>query len=155
MRKENIGPNHYLGKLVSEIIYEKYLPTTNVDTLPSKHTVNVTPDEKAEADRLHNILNATYDDGTKPSTKYGIKESTSIAHKNWINHIDSLAKIYLPKKLQCRFDKIVVTNIIEFKEGLSDYLWDTDLSWYRVEDDFWVNTTKHSWYSEVILTRTE
>lgn len=151
MKKERVGPNYYLGTLVGEIIYQKYLPTMNVDVLHSKHVVNATPEEKAEADRLHNILTDTYSDDT-PSDKWGYKESSSIAHKNWIDYINSLAKIHLPEKLHCRFNRIVVTDMNEFKEGLTDYLWDTDLSWYKVKDDFWVETSKHAWFNEVVLT---
>jgi hypothetical protein len=151
MKKEKNSPDYYLGILVGEIIYQKYLPTMDVDMLHSKHVINVTPEEKAEADRLHDILNATYSDGT-PRDKWGHKESTSIAHKNWINYIYKLAKIHLPETLHCRFEKIAVNDMNEFKKGLNDYLWDTDLSWYKANDNLWVDTHEISYYSEVILT---
>lgn len=153
MKADIYSSDYYLGKLVGEIIYLRYLPTLNVDSLQSNNVINVSEEEKRKADYLHDILTATYSDGTKPKTKYGIKESTEVAHKKWINYVYTLGEKYLPKKLHCKFEKIKVLNIKEFKEGIEDYLWDTDLSWYIVDEDFWVDTHEHSWYSEVILTR--
>jgi hypothetical protein len=145
--------DYYLGKLVGEIIYHTKLPTLNVDMLKSPTVIFVSEDEKKEVDRLHQLLSDAFYDDTKPETKWGVKKSYEIAHKNWISEIDKLAKKYLPEKLHCRFDRIELTNIKDFKDGLIDYLWDTDLSWYMPEDDFWVEVGKHSWFSEVILTR--
>jgi hypothetical protein len=145
--------DYYLGKLVGEIIFLKYLPTMNVDSLKSPNVWNVSEEETKEVDRLHQLLIDSYDDDTKPETKWGVKKTTEIAHKNWLDAINKLAETYLPKKLHCRFERIEIGNIKDFKDGLIDYLWNTDLSWYMPEDDFWVTTTPHNWFSEVILTR--
>ena len=153
MRKRLETADYYLGKLVGEIIFLRYLPTLNVDSLQSLHVINVSEEEKAEADKLHDILRESYDDGTVSETKYGIKKSTEIAHKNWIDYIHKLEEKYLPEKIHCRFERIDVVNKYEFKEGIIEYLWNTDLSCYMPEDDFWVTTTPHSWFSEVIITR--
>lgn len=144
--------DYYLGTLVGQIIFLKYLPTMNTDMLQSLHVIDVSEEDKAEVDRLHQILTDTYSDGTVPKTKYGMKESTEIAHKNWIDYINVLAEKYLPKKLECHFEKIKVGDFKEFKEGLTDYLWNTDLSWYMPEDDFWKETPDFSYRSTVILT---
>jgi hypothetical protein len=151
MRKNT--PEYYMGKLVGEIIYYKYLPTLNVDSLKSKIVIRVTDEEKEKCDTLHQILNDTYSDGMVSEIKYGIKKSTEVAHTNWIDYINELSKIYLPKKLECRFEKIEISDINQFKLGITDFLWDTDLSWYLPEDDFW-KTTNDRWASEVVLTRT-
>jgi hypothetical protein len=151
--KRKQTPDFYLGLLVGEIIFLRYLPTLEVDSLKSLHVVSVGEHEKLEADRLHQILNDTYNDGTNPETKWGVKKSTEIAHKNWMGYINGLAENYLPEKLHCRFTKIQVNDINEFKSGITEYLWNTDLSWYETEDDFWTPTPEHSWFSEVILTR--
>ena len=153
-RKKN-SSDFYLGKLVGEIIFFRYLPTLNTDMLQSLHVVNVSDEEKAEADRLHQILTDTYGDGTVPKTKYGIKESTEIAHKNWLDYIYELGRKHLPEKLECHFEKIHITNLKEFKAGLTEYLWNTDLSWYMPEDDFWSETPDFSYRSTVILTRSK
>lgn len=41
----------------------------------------------------------------------------------------------------------------EFKEGLYDRLWDSDLSWYFPEDDFFTPNVEYAWCSVIILTR--
>ena len=155
MRKQKKTADYYLGTLVGQIIFHLYLPTMNVDSLKSPKVINVSDEEKEEADRLQTILNETYYgyDITEEISKYGIKKATEIAHKNWINYIYKLAEKHLPEKLHCRFEKIEVENLKEFRDGLTHYLWDTDLSWYMPEDDFWVEIGNHSWFSEVILTR--
>ena len=39
-----------------------------------------------------------------------------------------------------------------FKEGLKDQLWDTDLSHYFPEDDFYREGHKEGWADHIILT---
>lgn len=151
MRQRLETADYYLGKLVGQIIYHLYLPTLSVNMLKSPTVIQVTEEETAEAERLNQLLNNTYYDAT-PKDKWGNKESTRIAHKNWIDYINELGRKYLPEKLHCRFERIDVVDMAEFKDGLREYLWNTDLSWYDVEDDFWVQTGKHSWFSEVVLT---
>jgi hypothetical protein len=150
MRKRLETTDYYLGKLVGEIIYHKYLPTLNVDMLKSPTVIGVTEEERLEVERLNQIMSDTYyhtyiDEKTAQT-------SHSLAHKNWTGYINTLAVKYLPQKLHCRFERIDVVDMDEFKNGLREYLWDTDLSWYMPEDDFWVNVSKHSWFSEVVLT---
>jgi hypothetical protein len=155
MRTQKNRADYYLGTLVGQIIFLRYLPTLNVDSLQSPTVIDVSEDEKKEVDRLHHSMNQTYYgyDITPEAAEFGVKKSTEIAHKNWIGEINKLAEKYLPQKLHCRFERIEISNIKDFKDGLIDYLWDTDLSWYMPEDDFWVEVGKHSWFSEVILTR--
>jgi len=153
MRTQKNRADYYLGTLVGQIIFLRYLPTISVDSLQSPTVISVSEDEKKEVDRLHQLLGDAYYDDTKPETEWGVKKSTEIAHKNWIGEINKLAEKYLPHKLHCRFERIEISNIKDFKDGLIDYLWNTDLSWYMPEDDFWVEVGKHSWFSEVILTR--
>jgi hypothetical protein len=153
MRTPKNTADYYLGKLVGQLIFYTRLPTLNVDMLKSPTIIDVSEDEKREVDRLHQLISDTYEDDTEPETKWGVKQSTEIAHKNWIGEINKLADKYLPEKLHYRFDRIEINNIKEFKDGLADYLWGTDLSWYRAEDDFWVEVGNSSWFSEVILTR--
>jgi hypothetical protein len=153
MRTPTNTADYYLGKLVGQLIFYTRLPTLNVDMLKSPTIIDVSEDETREVDRLHQLLIDTSEDDTKPETKWGVKKSTETAHKNWIGEINKLAEKYLPEKLHCRFERIEINNIKEFKDGLADYLWNTDLSWYRVEDDFWLEVGKSSWFSEVILTR--
>jgi hypothetical protein len=150
MREQLKTADYYLGKLVGEIIYFRYLPTLEVDMLKSPTVIEVTEEERLEVERLNQLMSDVYYH-TSIDEKTA-KTAHTLAHKNWMGYINTLAIKYLPQKLQCRFERIDVVNMDEFKDGLRGYQWDTDLSWYMPEDDFWVNVSKRSWFSEVVLT---
>lgn len=150
MRERLETADYYLGKLVGEIIYLRYLPTLDVDMLKSPTVIEVTEEERLEVERLNQIMSGTYYHTSKDEKT--TETAHSLAHKNWSGYIDTLAVKYLPQKLHCKFERTDVVNKDEFKDGLIEYLWNTDLSWYMPEDDFWGKTTKYSWFSEVILT---
>ena len=144
-------PNYYMGQLVGEIILIKYLPTLETDMIQTNKRVKVTdPEEYKENCRLDEIL------VTKMSSK---DDEYSEAHANWLAHTKMLAKKYLPEKLECRVTQIEITDIDLFKQGLDEYLWDCDVSWYVAKDDFLKSNTNENgginiWCTTIILTRT-
>ena len=144
-------PNYYMGQLVGEIILIKYLPTLETDMIETNNRVKVTdPEEYKENCRLDEIL------VTKMSSK---DDEYSEAHANWLAHTKMLAKKYLPEKLECRVTQIEITDIDSFKQGLDEYLWDCDVSWYVAKDDFLKSNTNENgginiWCTTIILTRT-
>ena len=144
-------PNYYMGQLVGEIILIKYLPTLETDMIETNKRVKVTdPEEYKENCRLDEIL------VTKMSSK---DDEYSEAHANWLAHTKMLAKKYLPEKLECRVTQIEITDIDSFKQGLDEYLWDCDVSWYVAKDDFLKSNTNENgginiWCTTIILTRT-
>ena len=144
-------PNYYMGQLVGEIILIKYLPTLETDMIQTNKRVKVTdPEEYKENCRLDEIL------VTKMSSK---DDEYSEAHANWLAHTKMLAKKYLPEKLECRVTQIEITDIDSFKQGLDEYLWDCDVSWYVAKDDFLKSNTNENgginiWCTTIILTRT-
>jgi hypothetical protein len=155
MRGRPKTTDYYLGSLIGELIYYLYLPTLSVDCLKTRNVVEVSEDERIECDRLNQILSDTYSDDT-PKGPLGHRKTSEIAHANWIAYVHELGRKHLPEKLTCRFTKIEFKEIDDFFDGLEEYLWDTDLSWYMPnKDDFWVKTSEHAWFSEVILTRTK
>ena len=147
MKHEKLTDESYdLGQLAGEIIELKYLPTLETDMIKTHNVVKVDDDELIENKRLQDILDNTY--------KFnGGSGDSKAAHKDWITHVYVLAEKHLPKKLECRITKVDPKNMVSFKEGLKDYLWNTDLSWYMPEDDFFQPNIKYAWCSTIILTR--
>jgi len=137
-----------LGQLAGEIIELKYLPTLETDMIKTNNVVKVDDNERIENKRLSDILEKTY------KFNGGIGDSTQ-KHKDWLDHVYVLSEKYLPKKLECRITKVNPTDMVSFKEGLNEYLWNTDLSWYTPEDDFFEPNHELAWCSTIILTRSD
>jgi hypothetical protein len=142
------GTDYDLGLLAGEIIEIKYLPTLETDMIKTFNVVTVDADELIENKRLERILNETYifNGGNGESKK---------EHKAWIDHVYILGAKHLPEKLKCRITNIKPKCMTSFKEGLTDYLWNTDLSWYMPGNDFFKSNIEHAWSSTIILTRVE
>ena len=134
-----------LGQLVGEIIEVKYLPTLETDMLRTSNIVEVDEDDLIENTRLRNTLDSTY-------KIEGGDGNSKDKHKDWLDHVYILAKKHLPEKLQCRVTKINPKCMTSFKDGLKTYLWNTDLSWYMPEDDFFEPNIEYAWCSTIILT---
>ena len=136
-----------LGLLAGDIIISKFLPTLETDMLRTNNIIKITNEkELSECRRLEKILDNSY--------KFNGGDGNSKEHhKNWIGYVYELAEKYLPEKLECRIPKVNPTNMEDFKEGLYWSLWDSDLSWYFPEDDFFIPNNEYAWCSVIILTR--
>jgi hypothetical protein len=144
--RQPIDPNYFIGQLVGEIILTKYLPTLETDMIQTNKLVRITNiDELSENLRLGKIMVTKID---------SFEDEYSEAHAEWLAHTNILAKKYLPEKLECRVTQIEITDINMFKQGLDDYLWDCDVSWYVAKDDFLEPNIKGAWCTTIILTRT-
>lgn len=139
--------SYSLGQLTGEIIEHKYLPTMETDMLKTFNVIKVDDTDIAENKRLDGILDNTYRMAKGPV-------HSKIAHTKWIEHTYTLADKYLPSEITCLITKIEPKDINAFKEGLISYLWNTDLSWYMPEDDFFKPNNPHAWCSTIVLTRT-
>jgi hypothetical protein len=144
--KREVNESYDLGQLAGELIEFKYLPTLETDMIKTRNVVKVEEDELIENRRLETILNNTY--------KFnGGEGDSAVEHKAWIDHVYILAEKHLPNELICRITNVTPSCIDSFKEGLTDYLWNTDLSWYMPGDDFWKPSS--GWSATIILTRSE
>ena len=149
MDRKSFSESYQLGELVGDIIYDRYLPTLSTDMLKSNHIVEVT--DKDDLDKFHKleqILDNSY-------TFNGGDGNSTEAHKNWLDHVNTLADKYLTETIECAIPMITPSNMEEFKEGLRDYLWQTDMSWYMPEDNFFKPNSKYGIYSFIILTLTK
>ena len=150
-------PNYYMGQLVGEIILIKYLLTLETDMIRTNKRVKITDEndltENLRLDKLMSDILET------PRSSITYMQEYGVAHTNWLAHTKMLAKKYLPEKLECRVTQIEITDIDSFKQGLDEYLWDCDVSWYVAKDDFLKSNTNENgginiWCTTIILTRT-
>jgi hypothetical protein len=151
--RQPTDPNYYMGQLVGQIILIKYLPTLETDLIQTNKRVKITDEnDLKENQRLDEII----------FSKMGyphMEKEYSEAHGLWLAHTKMLAKKYLPEKLECRVTQIEITDVDSFKQGLDDYLWDCDVSWYVAKDDFLKSNINESgginiWCTTIVLTRT-
>ena len=147
MRREpNIKDlNYQLGMYVGEHITRKYLPTLSTDALKTYNEIQVSEEDAQRHKLADEALMKTYNH--KWRTGDSKKEFEVFKALN-----NELAKKYLPEKLDCLVPKIYPTDMDTFKEGLKDQLWDTDLSHYFPEDDFYREGHKEGWADHIILT---
>ncbi len=147
MRKEpNIKDlNYQLGQYVGEFITRKYLPTLSTDALKTYNEIQVNLDDSIRHRHVSEALDKTrkYNGGT------GDGKIEFAAYKALNNE---LARKYLKEKLHCQVPKIYPTDMDTFKEGLKDQLWNTDLSHYWPEDDFYEQGHELGWADYIILT---
>jgi hypothetical protein len=137
--------NYQLGVYVGEVIEFRYLLTLSTDMLRTRNVVEVSPED---AER-HRIVNEALLKTSKYNGGSGDSKQEFAAFKALNNE---LARKYLPEKLQCMVPHVRPTDMKQFHEGLKDQLWDTDLSHYWPEDDFYKlgHPSGHSDY--IILT---
>lgn len=137
--------NYQLGMYVGEHITLKYLPTLSTDFLKTYTEIQVSEEDDERHTTVSEALQKTY--RTRGGARGGKEEFAAFKALN-----DELAKKYLPEKLECMVPKIYPTDLATFKEGLYDQLWDTDLSHYFPEDDFYRQGHELGWADYIILT---
>ena len=147
MRREpNIKDlNYQLGLYVGEYITRRFLPTLSTDMLKT-HTIVEVSEEDAERHRIvDKALHSTWK--INRGSENIVKEFEAFKTLN-----NELARKYLSEKLDCLVPKVYPTDMDTFKEGLKDQLWDTDLSHYFPQDDFYREGHKQGWADHIILT---
>lgn len=137
--------NYQLGLYVGEYITRRFLPTLSTDMLKTYTEIQVSEEDTERHRLVDEALNKTY----KHSGGDGNSKQAFEIYKALNNE---LARKYLSEKLECMIPKVYPTDIATFKEGLYDQLWDTDLSHYFPQDDFYREGHKEGWADYIILT---
>lgn len=145
MKKKTSALNYQLGEYVGEVIYLKYLPTLSTDLLKTPTIVQVSEEDTQKHKEVSDALNKTY----KWNGGDGDGEKEFATYKSLNNE---LARKYLPNKLHCLVPRVTPTCMESFRKGLNDYLWDTDLSHYLPDDNFYIPGSEKRWCSTIILT---
>ena len=140
MRKERIKeiekmtPEYQLGLYVGEELVRRYLPTLDIDMVQTRNLIKVLPEEKEEHERLNGIWYKSYNtEGVDSSGPWNeLRENRK-----------KLEDKYLPQELICRIDPINVTDEKEFKNGIANSLWHSDLCHYKCSSfddiEFWLD----------------
>ena len=137
--------NYQLGQYVGEHITFKYLPVLSTDMLKTYTEIQVSEEDAERHRTVNEALN-------KKSKYYGGDGDTKAEFEVYKALNNELTRKYLSEKLDCLVPKIYPTDMDIFKEGLMDQLWNTDLSHYWPEDDFYREGHKEGWADHIILT---
>ena len=129
---------------VGQYILDHYLPTLNTDALKTRQIINVSDEELKEHTRISEELSNSYhfNGGNGDSTE---------AFKRYKKYNDFLAEKYLPKVLECKIPKVYPTDMSLFIQGITETLWDSDLSWYSTQDIEFEQTEEYAWCSYIRL----
>lgn len=145
---------YQLGWYVGEQIVDKFLPTLNVDMCTTRRVTAVTPEEETECKRLDELWFSK-----RMASENRGKTDNSECEDEWKAlraYHEMLEAKYLPSTLECNFQLLNITpeNMKEFKDGLSNSLWDCDRSHYSTNvDDIIVQADADGWYTSIILKR--
>jgi len=136
-----------LGKYVGKEIVRRYLPTLEVDMLQTNTIIPVDPAEKAECERLN-----SYWFGKSQSLG---QEGSSKEWQELRAYHKMLEDKYLPAEVECHFDPINVVDETEFKRGIVNSLWHSDLCHYKCSDpsDVEVSLEESAYFTVVKLKR--
>lgn len=134
--------NYQLGMYVGEHITLKYLPTLSTDAIKSYVEIEVSQFDTKRHKQVYDELKDVWDKKQPSEEAFNIYKALN----------NELAAKYLSQKLECMVPKIYPTDMDKFKEGLYDQLWDTDLSHYFPEDDFYKQGHEMGWADYIILT---
>lgn len=119
-----------MGLVVGELIVYRFLPTLNLDCIQGRNVVDVSDEDLVE----FNVLDKKYSDLIRESGYKSNDENTKVFEAlRSFRH--SMAKKYLKDELVCMFFRLHPNNIEDFKRGISDSLWDSDMSWYSCDLD--------------------
>jgi len=118
----------YLGVMVGEYIVTNFLPTLSTDMIKSSNVIEVDEEDTKEHDRLFEL----WRDERKGDDGYNDK---------WDGHLKNMYYLsgkYYPHVLKMRIPKFgiyLITDMEEFKTGISDVLWNCDICSYNIEHD--------------------
>jgi hypothetical protein len=137
---------YQLGYFVGEYIYRTKLPTLNVDAIHSRKVIYITEGETKKYIKLHENWFNKVMSGLGSEDEW---QELRSYHKE-------LARKYLPPILECFIPVLDMSNIIDmddFKEGIRDSLWDTDLCWYAIKqnEDIEISDDEEAWFKKILL----
>ena len=133
-----------LGCYVAEEIIRKDLPCLNVDMIHTNKVINVTTEEFAETQRLNKVWYDNYDD------KLNRGESA-----DWLAvraYHKELEDKYLPKVLTSYINPINVVDMEEFKKGIRNGLWHSDICHYNIAENSDIDVKYDDDYYFTIIT---
>jgi hypothetical protein len=134
---------YVLGLYIGEIIFLKYLPALDVDSLQTKNVIETSVEERETFKKLHDDWFLKY---------FFDKKTESEKWKKYRTYAHYLEKKYMPHRLECYVSKFEVENESVLKKGIQDYLWDCDVCSYKIEKIEYIEIIQEEYSTKVILS---
>ena len=112
---------YQLGTYVGELIARDQLPTLSTDWIQSQNVIEVTPEESKKVEELEMNWQKSHEASTPTNTEW----------EELITYRQTLEEKYLPEVLECYIQPVNVEDEEQFKKGVADGIWDSDLSHYE------------------------
>ena len=140
--------NYQLGLYVAGYIVSNHLPTLSTDSLKTRNIINVSPEETA----IWEEMDAKWYDLAMNDSD--IESATKMFNENrkWYKQLEEK---YLKDTLRVPVPRVIPSNMRQFSKGIKEGLWDSHLSHYWIEKDFFEQTDEYAWCSYIILTKSK
>jgi len=144
---KTISLDYQLGRYVGEEIARDHLPTLSTDWLRTCKVIQVTQEETERVDELEKNWGKSHKAAT----------STNIEWEELRAFREILEAKYLPDELVCHIQPVNVKDDGEFKKGVADAIWDSDLSHYSCSgpEDIEFHLSDDAFFSVITLKRTK
>ncbi len=118
---KTISLDYQLGRYVGEEIAREHLPTLSTDWLRTCKVIQVTQEESEKVEELEMNWQKSHEASTPTNTEW----------EELITYRQTLEEKYLPEVLECFIQPVNVEDEEQFKKGVADGIWDSDLSHYE------------------------
>jgi len=115
--------NFQLGYFVGEQIVDMFLPTLSIDMIQTKTVIQCAIGEADEYHRLDDVWSKAY------------REDQLNSQKEWdeVRAYDvEMQKKYLPETVRCHIMEVNPTDMLQFKYGIYESLWNSDCCSYKI-----------------------
>jgi len=124
--------SYQLGYFVGEHIIRWDIPTLNVDLLQTRRLINVSDEENEKHSRLNKLWRETAMKKRSDKKNKELKEEYDKRWNDLLVYYKKLVKKYIPEELECYVNVLEDDglDVEKFKLGLTESLWQSDLSHY-------------------------
>lgn len=115
--------NFQLGYFVGEQIVDMFLPTLSIDGIQIRRVIQCAIGEADEYHRLDDIWSKAY------------RKDQLNSQKEWdeVRAYDvEMQKKYLPETVRCHLMELNPTDMLQFKLGINNSLWNSDCCSYKL-----------------------
>lgn len=149
---EETNLDNQLGFFIGEYIYFTTLPTLSSDFGTTRNCIKVTEEEEVKERDLSSVWHDLYS-----STKGSDEDKKETSKKAWDDYQEFrnlLKDKYLPSEIRTLVPCLRIENMEEFKQGLIDSLWNSDVCQYSLnKNDIKVETDQNYYHTIITLKR--
>lgn len=138
---------YQLGEYVGEAIARDELPTLSTDWIQSQNVIQVTQEESEKVDELEMNWQKSHETSTPTNAEW----------EELVSYRNMLEQKYLPEILECHIQPVNVNDEEEFKKGVANGIWNSDLSHYECSgpEDITFRLDDQAIFTIVTLKRTK